>query len=176
MYPFYTKSFICPHLSAFFLTPSRVIYGSSLNLFRGHMYRVVQLNFTQEIEVFYVLFNRSLPIFNTTYLKQQMEYFNFRWYIQLDLPVQLDYEFFGDMPGERARRRGSGCSLIGCVAWSRAPRRSGLVAHEEGDRTGALYVQVQHHRGVRVVCKVECVPLSNSGKSYKIYGVLRYLL
>ena len=34
------------------------------------LYRVVQLNFTPEIEVFYMLFERSLSIFNMTSLKQ----------------------------------------------------------------------------------------------------------
>ena len=38
-------------------------------------YRVVQLNFTPEIEVFYVLLHRSLPIYDTTSLKKNMEYF-----------------------------------------------------------------------------------------------------
>ena len=42
------------------------------------LYRVVQLNFTPEIEVFYVLFDRSLSIFSMTSLKQSMENFNFR--------------------------------------------------------------------------------------------------
>ena len=40
--------------------------------------RVVQLNLTPEIEIFYMRFDRSLPIFSRTSLKQYMEYFNFR--------------------------------------------------------------------------------------------------
>ena len=40
--------------------------------------RVVELNFTPEIEVFYMLFDRSLSIFSMTSLKQHIEYFNFR--------------------------------------------------------------------------------------------------
>ena len=39
---------------------------------------MVQLNFTQEIEVFYMLFNRSLSIFIISYLKHHIEYMNFR--------------------------------------------------------------------------------------------------
>ena len=41
------------------------------------VFRVVQLNFTPEIEVFYMLLDRSLTIFSTTSLKQHMEYFTF---------------------------------------------------------------------------------------------------
>ena len=37
------------------------------------MYRVVQLNFTPEIELFYMLFQRSLSIFSMTYLKQHIQ-------------------------------------------------------------------------------------------------------
>ena len=37
------------------------------------MYRVVQLNFTPEIELFYMLFERSLSIFSMTYLKQHIQ-------------------------------------------------------------------------------------------------------
>ena len=61
-----------------------------------YMYRVVQLNFTPEIEVLYMpserslsIFSltRSLSIFSLTSLKQHMEYFYFLCYIQLDFPV-----------------------------------------------------------------------------------------
>ena len=49
---------------------------------------MVQLNFIPEIEVFYVLFDRSLSIFSMTSLKQHMKYFNVQcYYIKLDLPV-----------------------------------------------------------------------------------------
>ena len=41
-----------------------------------HFYRVVQLNFTLEIEVFYMLFERDL--------KQNIENFHFRYKIQFD--------------------------------------------------------------------------------------------
>ena len=51
------------------------------------MYRVVQLNFTPGMEVFYVRFDRSLSFLSMKSLKQQMDYFNFRCYIQLDIPV-----------------------------------------------------------------------------------------
>ena len=52
-------------------------------------YGVVQLNFTTEIEVFYMLFEISLPIFSMKSLKQHMYYmhFHFRCKIQLDLTV-----------------------------------------------------------------------------------------
>ena len=50
-------------------------------------YKVVQLNLTPEIEVFDMLFDRSLSIFSMTFLKQHMEYFNFRCKIHFDLPV-----------------------------------------------------------------------------------------
>ena len=47
---------------------------------RGHVhtYRVVQLNFTPEIEVFYMLLERSLSFFSVTSFKQHMKYLNFR--------------------------------------------------------------------------------------------------
>ena len=51
-----------------------------------YMYRV-QLELTPEIEVFYMLFDRSLSIFSMISLKQHIEYFNFRCKIQVDLPV-----------------------------------------------------------------------------------------
>ena len=50
---------------------------------------MVQLNFTPEIEIFYLLFDVSLSIFSKTSLKHHMEYFNFRCRIQLDIPVLL---------------------------------------------------------------------------------------
>ena len=42
-------------------------------------YRVVKLNFTPEIEVFYMLLERSLSYFSITYLKHNIEYFHFRY-------------------------------------------------------------------------------------------------
>ena len=48
-------------------------------------YRVVQLNFTPEMEVFYMLLERSLSTFSMLSLKQLMEYFYLRCKIQLDL-------------------------------------------------------------------------------------------
>ena len=50
---------------------------------------MAQLNFTPEIEVFYMLFERTPSILSMTSLKQHMEYFNFRCKIQLDHPVKL---------------------------------------------------------------------------------------
>ena len=46
-------------------------------------YRVVQLDFTPEIEVFYILFARSLSIFSGTSLKRHIWYFNLRCELQL---------------------------------------------------------------------------------------------
>ena len=57
-------------------------------------YRVVQLNFSPEIEVFYMLLERSLSIFSMTSLKQNIEYFSFRCEIQLDLPVHYSSSIF----------------------------------------------------------------------------------
>ena len=42
-------------------------------------FRVVQLNLTPEIEVFYMLFDRSLSISSMTSVKQHMEYSYFRF-------------------------------------------------------------------------------------------------
>ena len=50
-------------------------------------YKVVQLNFTPEIEVFYMLFERDLSIFSMTSLEQHIKYFNSLCKIQLDPPV-----------------------------------------------------------------------------------------
>ena len=50
-------------------------------------YRVVYLNFTPEIEVFHMLFERYLTIFSTTSLKQHTEYLQFHCKFQLDLPI-----------------------------------------------------------------------------------------
>ena len=61
--------------------------GFSILFFK--LCRVVQLNFPPEIDIFYMLFERSLSNFSTTSLKQHEEYFNFRCKIQLDLPVVL---------------------------------------------------------------------------------------
>ena len=52
------------------------------------LYRVVQLNFAPEIEVFYVLFEKSLYIFSVTSIKHHIQYFHFRCKIQLDHPVR----------------------------------------------------------------------------------------
>ena len=51
------------------------------------MNEVVQLNFTPEIEVFYMLFYRYLSTFSMTSLKQNIEYFHSRCKIKLSLPV-----------------------------------------------------------------------------------------
>ena len=42
---------------------------------------------SKKIEVFYMLFERYLPIFSMTSLKQHIKYFHFLWKIQLDPPV-----------------------------------------------------------------------------------------
>ena len=56
----------------------------------GNLYRVVQLNFTPEIEVFYVMFERSLPI-----LVGYLSNFHFRCKIHLDLPVSFSNMYPG---------------------------------------------------------------------------------
>ena len=77
-----------------------------------------QLNFTPEMEVFYMLFETSLSIFGRTSLKQHMEYFHFRCKIQLYLPVH----------------EGAGCDQVGEKS-PRAPRFQGLrtTVRGEGD-------------------------------------------
>ena len=50
---------------------------------------VVQLNFTPEIEIFYMLFERYISIFSMASLKQHKKYFHFLCKMQLDLPVKL---------------------------------------------------------------------------------------
>ena len=56
-----------------------------LTLFLMCFYRVVQLNFTPEIDVFHMLFERYLLIFS-------MKYFHFWCIIQLELPVKWQIE------------------------------------------------------------------------------------
>ena len=56
----------------------RSVVGTASKKHNYRMYRVVQLNFTPETEVPYMLFDRSLSIFSMTSLKQHSEYFNFR--------------------------------------------------------------------------------------------------
>ena len=70
-------------LAAGFLAP----YIHSQTQSHVMLYRVDQLNLTPEIEVFYMLFDRSLSISSMTSLKLHMKYFHFRCYIQLGLPV-----------------------------------------------------------------------------------------
>ena len=53
------------------------------------MYRVVELDSTQEIEVFCMMFDRSPPIFTMTSIKHHKEYFNYRCKIQLDHPALI---------------------------------------------------------------------------------------
>ena len=50
-------------------------------------YRQVQLDFTPEVEVFYMLFDRCHTKNVKRFLKQHIKYFNFRSKIQLDQPV-----------------------------------------------------------------------------------------
>ena len=75
-------------------------------------YRVVQLDLTTDIEVFYMLFDRSLSIFSTTSLQQHIEYFNLCCKIHLYLPLQwimdigmfilipvnIMYKYLSDLP------------------------------------------------------------------------------
>ena len=51
-------------------------------------YREVQLDLTPEIELFHVLFERSLSISSVTSPKQHFEYVHFRCQIKFDLLVQ----------------------------------------------------------------------------------------
>ena len=51
-------------------------------------YREVHLNFTQDIGVFCLPFDRALSIFTMTYIKRSIEYFNFLSIIQFDHPVK----------------------------------------------------------------------------------------
>ena len=76
-----------------------------------------------------------------------------------------------NLPGERARGGGGGGGRrLPVAARGRPPRGAGLVAHEEGDRAaGALDVQVQHHRRVRVVCKG-----LYKGNHFKAYRSIKY--
>ena len=67
------------------------LYLSNLSkTLSGEQYRVVQQGFTPVIEVFYMVFDRSLSISIMTDLKQQIKYFHFRCKIQLDLPVIIN--------------------------------------------------------------------------------------
>ena len=50
-------------------------------------YRVVQLDFTPEMEVLYMMFDRCHTKNVKRFLKQHIKYFNFRSKIQLDQPV-----------------------------------------------------------------------------------------
>ena len=52
-----------------------------------YVYRVVRLNFKQEIEILCVLFDRALSIFTMTSIKKHIENLNFRSKILLDHPV-----------------------------------------------------------------------------------------
>ena len=64
-------------------------FGAGTYLFL--FYRVVQLNFTPEVQVLYMLLESFSSIFSMTYLKQHIKYFLFRRKIQLDLPVVFFY-------------------------------------------------------------------------------------
>ena len=78
-----------PHVAVRVCPPvgQSVVYPFVRRSFVAQQYRVVQLNSTQEIAVFGMLLDRSLPIFSMTFLKQHMKYFNSRCKIQLDHPV-----------------------------------------------------------------------------------------
>ena len=52
------------------------------------MYREVRLDFTPEVEVCYILFERCFSLNRKESIKQHMYFFNFRCKIQLDHPVQ----------------------------------------------------------------------------------------
>ena len=52
------------------------------------MYREVQLDLTPEIEVFHMLFERFHTKKRKRSFKQHKKYFNIRYLVQLDHPVQ----------------------------------------------------------------------------------------
>ena len=53
------------------------------------VYRYVQLDFTPEMEVYYMLFERCHTKNSKRSIKQHMKYFNFWSKIQLDHPVEI---------------------------------------------------------------------------------------
>ena len=55
----------------------------------SRVYRVVQLDFTPEIEVFHMLFERCHSKNRKSSIKQHAEYFNFLCKIQFDHSVHL---------------------------------------------------------------------------------------
>ena len=74
------------------------------------VYRVVQEDFTQEIEVFCMLFDRAFSIFTMTSVKKHIEYFYCRCKIQLHPPV---YEYTGK--GMKKSKRSVVASVFGLV-------------------------------------------------------------
>ena len=57
------------------------------------LYSEAQLDFTLEIEVFHMMFERCDTKNRKRSIKEHIKYFNFRCYIQLDLPVELPLLF-----------------------------------------------------------------------------------
>ena len=51
------------------------------------LHKMVQLNFTQEMEIICMLFDRAHSTFTMTSIKKHIEYFNFKSKIQLDHSV-----------------------------------------------------------------------------------------
>ena len=72
------------------------------------IYRVVQLDFTPEMELFHILFERCHTKNRKRSLQQHTKYFNFRSKIQLYLPVQLRQARTrgGRQPGDMEPGRG----------------------------------------------------------------------
>ena len=63
------------------------------------------MNFTQEMEVFYMLFERSLSISSRTSVKQYTEYFHIGCKIKKDLPVNCNKSNSRIVPLSRLERR-----------------------------------------------------------------------
>ena len=72
----------------FVLTNAILFISGVVTPFCTDFYRVVQLDFTLEIEVFYLLLDRSLSIFSMKSLQQHIQYFSSFWSnVQLDPPI-----------------------------------------------------------------------------------------
>ena len=111
-------------------------------------YRVVQLNFTPETEVFYMLFDRFLTISSMTSLKQHIEYFHFRCTIQFDLPVQKSPTEKGFAPTDEVAEAVAGRGL------GEARASLGTAVPQRSHAPQSVKVKVVLGRGgIRVFCE-----------------------
>ena len=76
------KEEIIPNVSKSVVAPKLICIGCN------GFYREAQLNFTPEIKVLYMLFDRCHTKNRKRSFKQHIKYLNFRCKIQLDLPVK----------------------------------------------------------------------------------------